>query len=101
MKIAKQQACASEQKLRRKNLTKYVPNAAASQYFKVLQTMSETPCGAPRAQQPCINCTGHALWMRRNCSEGEHSQAGSGTLASRLLTAGMSDQVWCNASSFA
>ena len=41
VKIGKQQA-AKEQKLRRKNLTKYVPNAAAA-VFKVLQTMSETP----------------------------------------------------------
>ncbi len=41
MKIAKQQA-AREQKLRRKNLTKYVPNAASAVY-KVLQSMSELP----------------------------------------------------------
>jgi hypothetical protein len=40
VKIAKQHA-AKEQKLRRKNLTKYVPNAAAAIY-KVLQSMSET-----------------------------------------------------------
>ncbi len=40
VKITKQQA-AKEQKLRRKNLIKYVPNAAAA-VFKVLQTMSET-----------------------------------------------------------
>ena len=45
MKIGKQQA-AKEQKLRRKNLTKYVPNAAAA-VFKVLQTMSETPAVRP------------------------------------------------------
>ena len=40
VKIVRQQA-AREQKLRRRNLTKYVPNAAAA-VFKVLQTMSET-----------------------------------------------------------
>lgn len=41
VKIAKQQA-AKEQKLRRKNLTKYIPNAAAA-VFKILQSMSEIP----------------------------------------------------------
>ena len=52
MKIGKQQA-AKEQKLRRKNLTKYVPNAAAA-VFKVLQTMSETPAvrSVSRVQGP-------------------------------------------------
>lgn len=45
VKITKQQA-AKEQKLRRKNLIKYVPNAAAA-VFKVLQTMSETPAVIP------------------------------------------------------
>ena len=41
VKIARQQA-AREQKLRRKNLTKYIPNAAAA-VFKVLQSMADTP----------------------------------------------------------
>ncbi len=41
VKIAKQQA-AKEQKLRKKNLTKYIPNAAYAIY-RVLQSMSETP----------------------------------------------------------
>ena len=41
VKITRQQA-AREQKLRRKNLTKYIPNAAAA-VFKVLQSMSQTP----------------------------------------------------------
>lgn len=41
VKIARQQA-AKEQKLRRKNLTKYIPNAAAA-VFKVLQSMADTP----------------------------------------------------------
>ena len=41
VKIVRQQA-AREQKQRRRNLTKYVPNAAAA-VFKVLQTMAETP----------------------------------------------------------
>ena len=40
VKIAKQQA-AKEQKLRKKNLTKYIPNAAYAIY-RVLQSMSET-----------------------------------------------------------
>lgn len=42
VKITRQLA-AREQKLRRKNLTKYIPNAAAA-VFKVLQTMSEVRC---------------------------------------------------------
>ena len=41
VKITRQQA-AKEQKLRRKNLTKYIPNAAAA-VFKVLQSMAQTP----------------------------------------------------------
>jgi len=40
VKIAKQQA-AKEQKLRKKNLTKYIPNAAYAIY-RVLQSMCET-----------------------------------------------------------
>ncbi|CAK0734996.1 hypothetical protein CVIRNUC_000513 [Coccomyxa viridis] len=47
VKIAKQQA-AKEQKLRKKNLTKYIPNAAYAIY-RVLQSMSETePVGPKR-----------------------------------------------------
>ncbi len=46
VKIAKQQA-AKEQKLRKKNLTKYIPNAAYAIY-RVLQSMSETPAVSPR-----------------------------------------------------
>ncbi|KAK9916719.1 hypothetical protein WJX75_006211 [Coccomyxa subellipsoidea] len=49
VKITKQQA-AKEQKLRRKNLIKYVPNAAAA-VFKVLQTMSETPAVGPKRKR--------------------------------------------------
>ncbi|EIE26704.1 hypothetical protein COCSUDRAFT_11853 [Coccomyxa subellipsoidea C-169] len=49
VKITKQQA-AKEQKLRRKNLIKYVPNAAAA-VFKVLQTMSETPAVGPKRRR--------------------------------------------------
>ena len=45
VKIAKQQA-AKEQKLRKKNLTKYIPNAAYAIY-RVLQSMSETPAVSP------------------------------------------------------
>ncbi len=41
VKITRQQA-AREQKLRRKNLTKYIPNAAAA-VFKVLQSMAQNP----------------------------------------------------------
>ena len=41
VKIVRQQA-AREQKLRRKNLTKYIPNAAAA-VFKVLQSMAQAP----------------------------------------------------------
>ena len=41
VKITRQQA-AREQKLRRKNLTKYIPNAAAA-VFKVLQSMAGAP----------------------------------------------------------
>ena len=41
VKIMRQQA-AREQKLRRKNLTKYIPNAAAA-VFKVLQSMAQAP----------------------------------------------------------
>ena len=41
VKITRQQA-AREQKLRRKNLTKYIPNAAAA-VFKVLQSMAQAP----------------------------------------------------------
>ena len=41
VKILRQQA-AREQKLRRKNLTKYIPNAAAA-VFKVLQSMAQAP----------------------------------------------------------
>ena len=48
VKIARQQA-AREQKQRRRNLTKYVPNAAAA-VFKVLQTMAETPAVRPQPQ---------------------------------------------------
>lgn len=63
VKIGRQQA-AKEQKLRRKNLTKYVPNAAAA-VFKVLQTMSETP--AVRATMHC--CCLLACHVREcNCS---------------------------------
>ena len=36
------QQAAREQKLRRKNLTKYIPNAAAA-VFKVLQSMAQAP----------------------------------------------------------
>ena len=59
VKITKQQA-AKEQKLRRKNLIKYVPNAAAA-VFKVLQTMSET------AAVRCYPCT-VPYFMRRMSS---------------------------------
>ena len=45
VKIAKQQA-AKEQKLRKKNLTKYIPNAAYA-IFRVLQSMAETPAVSP------------------------------------------------------
>lgn len=41
VKITRQQA-AREQKLRRKNLTKYIPNAAAA-VFKVMQSMAGAP----------------------------------------------------------
>ena len=41
VKIMRQQA-AREQKLRRKNLTKYIPNAAAA-VFKVLKSMAQAP----------------------------------------------------------
>ena len=47
VKIAKQQA-AKEQKLRKKNLTKYIPNAAYAIY-RVLQSMSETAAVSPHA----------------------------------------------------
>lgn len=45
VKIAKQQA-AKEQKLRKKNLTKYIPNAAYAIY-SVLQSMADTPAVSP------------------------------------------------------
>lgn len=47
VKIAKQQA-AKEQKLRKKNLTKYIPNAAYAIY-RVLQSMSETAAVSSQA----------------------------------------------------
>ena len=63
VKITRQLA-AREQKLRRKNLTKYIPNAAAA-VFKVLQTMSEVRCtklcklkstAAPARDEMCCSC---------------------------------------------
>lgn len=59
VKITKQQA-AKEQKQRRKNLIKYVPNAAAA-VFKVLRTMSETA--------PVLSSTPHTLFF----SPGEYA----------------------------
>jgi len=69
VKITKQQA-AKEQKQRRKNLIKYVPNAAAAVY-KVLRTMSETA--------PVLSSTPRTL-----CSAPPANMQASGLLAATL-----------------
>ena len=54
VKITRQLA-AREQKLRRRNLTKYIPNAAAA-VFKVLQSMAEAPArGQKRKRMESAN----------------------------------------------
>ena len=58
VKIAKQQA-AKEQKLRKKNLTKYIPNAAYAIY-RVLQSMCETAAVSLTATKLCKRLTNTA-----------------------------------------
>lgn len=73
VKIGRQQA-AKEQKARRKNLTKYVPSAAAA-VFKVLQTMSETPA----VRRASRRCPALLLPARHACrTRGDTQRVGGG-----------------------